>query len=320
MPQQGPEHETAALRATIRALEEETSVLRRRLQDAPRRVRVMEERLLETKGQLAQVAAQNEKLTAVLEETREQLAVLRDEVEKLTTPPNTFGTILQINQDGTLDVLSAGRKLRVAAQPNIEVKMLARGQEVLLNDSYNVVDVRSFEPTGEVVAVKEKLEDGRLLVLAHADEERVVQLAEPMRDVPIRAGDHVRIDSRTGLVHERLARPEVEELVLEEIPDVTYEDVGGLDPPDRGDPRCGRAAICPQGPVREVRAGGAQRRASLRTAWLWQDPHRQGGGQQPRPGGGGADRSQRCPLLLPQHQGPRTAQQVRGRDRATDPA
>ncbi len=228
MPQQGPEHETAALRATIRALEEETSVLRRRLQDAPRRVRVMEERLLETKGQLAQVAAQNEKLTAVLEETREQLAVLRDEVEKLTTPPNTFGTILQINQDGTLDVLSAGRKLRVAAQPNIEVKMLARGQEVLLNDSYNVVDVRSFEPTGEVVAVKEKLEDGRLLVLAHADEERVVQLAEPMRDVPIRAGDHVRIDSRTGLVHERLARPEVEELVLEEIPDVTYEDVGGL--------------------------------------------------------------------------------------------
>ena len=107
--------------------------------------------------------------------------------------------------------------------------MLARGQEVLLNDSYNVVDVRSFEPTGEVVAVKEKLEDGRLLVLAHADEERVVQLAEPMRDVPIRAGDHVRIDSRTGLVHERLARPEVEELVLEEIPDVTYEDVGGLD-------------------------------------------------------------------------------------------
>ncbi|HEX2368207.1 MAG TPA: proteasome ATPase, partial [Acidimicrobiia bacterium] len=229
MAQQGPEHETAALRATIRALEEETSVLRRRLQDAPRRVRVMEERMLETKGQLAQVAAQNEKLTAVLEETREQLAVLRDEVEKLTTPPNTFGTVLQINQDGTLDVLSAGRKLRVAAQPNIEVKMLARGQEVLLNDSYNVVDVRSFEPTGEVVAVKEKLEDGRLLVLAHADEERVVQLAEPMRDVPIRAGDHVRIDSRTGLVHERLARPEVEELVLEEIPDVTYEDVGGLD-------------------------------------------------------------------------------------------
>jgi proteasome-associated ATPase len=229
MAQQGPEHDTAALRATIRALEEETSVLRRRLQDAPRRVRVMEERMLETKGQLAQVAAQNEKLTAVLEETREQLAVLRDEVEKLTTPPNTFGTVLQINQDGTLDVLSAGRKLRVAAQPNIEVKMLARGQEVLLNDSYNVVDVRSFEPTGEVVAVKEKLEDGRLLVLAHADEERVVQLAEPMRDVPIRAGDHVRIDSRTGLVHERLARPEVEELVLEEIPDVTYEDVGGLD-------------------------------------------------------------------------------------------
>ncbi len=222
------ERDVAALRATVHDLEEEVAVLRRRLQDAPRRVRVLEERLLETKGQLAQAAAQNDKLTAVLEEARQQLGVLRDEVEKLTMPPNNFGTVMQINDDGTLDVLSSGRKLRVNAQPNIEVKQLQVGQEVLLNESLNVVDVRHFESTGEVVAVKEKMPDGRLVVLVHADEERVVELAEPIKDARIRAGDHVRLDTRSGLVFERLVRPEVEELVLEEVPDITYAQVGGL--------------------------------------------------------------------------------------------
>ncbi len=203
-------------------------MLRRRLQDAPRRVRILEERLLETKGQLAQAAQQNEKLSAVLEEAREQLAVLREEVEKLTTPPNPFATVLGINPDGTVDVMAGGRKLRVNAQPTIEVKQLQRGQEVLLNDSMNVIDVREFDVLGEVVTVKECLDDRRVLVLAHADEERVVERAEPVFTEKLRAGDHVRLDSRTGLVYEKLARPEVEELVLEEVPDVTYQQVGGL--------------------------------------------------------------------------------------------
>jgi proteasome-associated ATPase len=220
--------EIAALRATTRSLEEEMAVLRRRLQEAPARMRTLEERLLETKGRLSQAVAQNEKLSAVLEEARQQLAVLREEVEKLSAPPNAFGAILGVNEDGTVDVMMGGRKLRVNAQPSIEVKQLQVGQEVLLNESMNLIDVRDFEPTGEVAAVKENLGDGRLLVLAHADEERVVELADPMAAQPIRAGDHVRIDSRTGLVLERIVRPEVEELVLEEVPDITYEQVGGL--------------------------------------------------------------------------------------------
>jgi proteasome-associated ATPase len=216
------------LRSTIKMLEEEIAILRRRLQDAPRRVRVLEERLLETKGRITQAMSQNEKLSVALEETREQLAVLREEVEKLTAPPNQFGVVHGVNVDGTLDVITGGRKLRVNVEPTIEVKTLELGQEVLLNEAMNVIDVRAFEPTGEVVTVKEILDDRRLIVLGRADEERVVELSGPMAEVFLRVGDHVRLDGRTGLVHERLIRPEVEELVLEEVPDVSYEDIGGL--------------------------------------------------------------------------------------------
>jgi proteasome-associated ATPase len=217
------------LRTTVRMLEEEIAVLRRRLQDAPRRLRVLEERLLESRNKLAQAAGQNQKLAAALEETREQLALLRDEVEKLTAPPNPFGVLLGINNDGTADVFTSSRKLRVNVEPNLEIKELEVGQEVLLNESYNIIDVRSFDPVGEVVAVKESLGDGRLLVLGRADEERVVEIGAPVDNEVLRAGDHVRIEPKTGLVLEKLIRPEVEELVLEEVPDITYADIGGLE-------------------------------------------------------------------------------------------
>jgi len=212
----------------IRMLQEEAAVLRRRLQDAPRRLRGLEERLLETKGRLSQALSQNDRLSAALQETREQLALLRREVERLTSPPNAFGVVDRVNSDGTLDVLTGGRKLRVGVEPSIEVKELERGQEVLLNEAMSVVDVRAFEPGGDVTTVKEALGDGRVVILGPADEERVVGLAGPMEQVPLRAGDAVRLDPRTGLIQERMVRPEVEELVLEEVPEVTYEQIGGL--------------------------------------------------------------------------------------------
>ncbi|MGA9596869.1 MAG: proteasome ATPase, partial [Acidimicrobiia bacterium] len=199
------------LQTTVRMLEEEIAVLRRRLQDAPRRVRVLEERLLESRNKLAQAAGQNQKLAAALEETREQLALLRDEVEKLTAPPNPFGILLGVNDDGTADVFTASRKLRVNVEPTLEIKALEIGQEVLLNESYNIVDVRSFDTGGEVVTIKETLGDGRLLILGRADEERVVELGAPLRKAALRVGDHVRIEPKTGLVMEKLVRPEVEE-------------------------------------------------------------------------------------------------------------
>ena len=222
------ERDQRQLENTIKTLEEEIAVLRRRLQDAPRRVRVLEERLLESRGKLTQAAAQNDKLSSALEETREQLALLREEVEKLTAPPNPFGIVLGINEDGTADVSASGRKMRVNVEPTLEIKALEIGQEVLLNEAYNIVDVRTFERGGEVVTIKERIDDDRIIILGRADEERVVEVAAPLQGEFLRAGDHVRMEPRTGLVFERLVRPEVEELVLEEVPDITYEDIGGL--------------------------------------------------------------------------------------------
>ena len=216
------------LRAVVAALEEEIAVLRRRVRDAPARVEDLENELNRMRERLDRAMAQNDKLSAVLEEAREQLGVLREEVEKLTSPPNNFGTVLQVNGDGTLDILTGSRKLRVAAQPNVEVKKLQVGQEVLLNEAFNIIDIRHFEPAGDVLRVREVLTDGRVVVFAHADEERVLQRSETMADVKLRPGDYVRIDTKTGLILEKMERPEVEELVLEEVPDITYEDVGGL--------------------------------------------------------------------------------------------
>jgi proteasome-associated ATPase len=215
---------------TLQMLEEEIAVLRRRLHDAPRRVRLLEERLMDIRNQLAQATSQNDKLSTALSETREQLALLRDEVEKLTAPPNPFGTVVGVNSDGTVDVLASGRKLRVSVEPTVEIKELERGQEVILNEAFNIVDVRTFEETGDIATIKELLGDDRLVVLARGDEERVVTRGAPVHDEYMRAGDLVRLDAKTGIVLERLARPEVEELILEEVPDITYSDIGGLEP------------------------------------------------------------------------------------------
>src|SRR3954454_7617336 len=225
------EYETQVdqLQEGIKALEEEIIVLRRRLQDAPKRVRTLEERLLETKGQLAQAVSQNEKLSATLREAREHIAALREEVEKLTMPPSAYGTFLGANDDGTVDVFSAGRKMRVAAHPELELGEMKRGQEVVLNESLNVVLARGPEIQGEVVIYKELLEDGtRALIVGRADEERVCELGDELLGVKLRSGEHLLMDARSGMLVERIPRPEVEELVLEEVPDITYSDVGGL--------------------------------------------------------------------------------------------
>ncbi|MBA3302442.1 MAG: proteasome ATPase, partial [Acidimicrobiia bacterium] len=222
--------ELEELREQAMTLEEEVAFLRRKLQDAPRRVRTLEERLLETKGQLSQAVTQNEKLTYTLREARDHIAALREEVEKLTQPPAAYGTLLGSNDDGTVDVFSGGRKMRVAIHPDLEDQALSRGLEVVLNESLNVVLARSSELSGEVVTLREVLEGGtRALVVGRADEERVVELADWLVGTTLRSGDTVLLDPRSALLLERLERPEVEELVLEEVPDISYEDVGGLD-------------------------------------------------------------------------------------------
>ena len=226
----GDADDVDVLREQVRDLEEEVSQLVRRLQDAPKRVRTLEERLLETKGQLAQAVSQNEKLTFTLREARDHIAALREEVEKLTQPPAAYATLLGVNEDGTVDVQAAGRKMRVEISPGIDVDELRRGCEVVLNDAYNVVMVRPPEISGEIVTFKELIDEGRrALVVGRADEERVAELADQLLDEHLRAGDNVLMDTRSALLLEKLPRPEVEELVLEEVPDIGYSDIGGLD-------------------------------------------------------------------------------------------
>ena len=212
------------------ALQEEVTLLRLRLADAPKRVHSLEERLLETKGQLAAAIGQNEKLSYTLREAREHIATLRDEVDKLSQPPSAYGVVVGKNDDDTVDILTSGRKMRVALHPDIDHELLDRGAEVVLNESYNVVMARQPQITGEVVTVKEVKDDGnRKVLVGRADEERVCELADAIRGTHIRSGDHLRLDTRSNLLLEKLPRPEVEHLLLEEVPDIAYTDIGGLD-------------------------------------------------------------------------------------------
>ncbi|MEO8364091.1 MAG: proteasome ATPase [Ilumatobacteraceae bacterium] len=198
--------------------------------DFPVRLHIMEERLQEVKGLLAREIAKNEKLSYSMREYREHIAALRDEVAKLTQPPSGYGVVVGKNDDGTVDVLTNGRKMRVTMHPDIEIDGLERGAEVVLNDSLNIVLARRSESTGEVVSLKEILEDGiRAVVIGRSDEERVCELADAIRGIHLRSGDLLRLDPRTNLLLEKLEQPEVEHLLLEEVPDISYSDIGGLD-------------------------------------------------------------------------------------------
>jgi len=219
------------LTTQISFLEEEVAVLRRRLADAPRHVRLLEERLRETEASLSAVTSQNERLADTLREARDQIVALKEEVDRLAQPPSGFGVFLEACEDGTADVFTGGRKMRVSVSPAVELDTLRPGQEVVLNEALNVVVAQGYETVGEVVMLKELLEDGdRALVISHADEERVVRLAEPLRDSVLRGGDSLLLEPRSGYVYERIPKAEVEELILEEVPDITYSDIGGLSP------------------------------------------------------------------------------------------
>ena len=223
------EDEVRSLTAQISFLDEEIAVLRRRLADSPRQVRLLEDRLRDTETSLTGVTAQNERLATTLREARDQIVALKEEVDRLAQPPSGFGVFLNANEDDTCDVFTGGRKMRVNVSPNVELGELRPGQEVVLNEALNVVIAQSYETVGEVVMLKEVLADARrALVISQADEERVVRLAEPLLNQPLRAGDSLLLESRSGYVYERIPKAEVEELILEEVPDISYHDIGGL--------------------------------------------------------------------------------------------
>jgi proteasome-associated ATPase len=221
--------------AQIRFLEEEVALLRRKLTDSPRHARLLEQRLAEASERVSQLTERNAKLVETLREARSQLLALREEVDRLAQPPSGYGVFLAGHEDGTIDVFTAGRKMRVAASPAVEVDQLQRGQSVRLNEALTIVEAGDFERIGEVSALRELLAEAddsvapmRALVVGHADEERVVWLAEPLREATLKPGDSLLVDTKSGYAYERVPKAEVEDLVLEEVPDVDYASIGGL--------------------------------------------------------------------------------------------
>jgi proteasome-associated ATPase len=228
-PRRDAARESSDRSAQISFLEQEVAALRRRLADSPRQTRVLEDRLADTEAQLATVTAQNDRLATTLREARDQIVALKEEIDRLAQPPAGFGIFLSRYEDGTVDVFTGGRKLRVAVSPDVDTEGLRAGQEVMLNEALNVVRAMEFERIGEIVMLKEVLSDGdRALVIGHTDDERVVRIATPLKDSVMRAGDSLLMEPRSGFVYERIPKSEVEELILEEVPDIDYADIGGL--------------------------------------------------------------------------------------------
>jgi len=232
--------------AELELLRRETSILREQLQNAGgnqptgRDVQLLEARV-------DSLAARNAKLMDTLKEARQQLLVLREEVDRLGQPPSGYGVLLGAHEDDTVDVFTSGRKMRLTCSPNIETKAMKKGQTVRLNEALTVVEAGDFEAVGEISTLREVLADGhRALVIGHADEERIVWLAEPLvaaeimapevadalddehKPRKLRPGDSLLVDSKAGYAFERIPKAEVEDLVLEEVPDVDYGDIGGL--------------------------------------------------------------------------------------------
>ncbi len=234
--------------AELEELRREAAVLREQLENAvgsssaarnPRDVHQLEARI-------DSLASRNSKLMETLKEARQQLLALREEVDRLGQPPSGYGVLLATHEDDTVDVFTSGRKMRLTCSPNIEVQSLRKGQTVRLNEALTVVEAGTYESVGEISTLRELLADGhRALVVGHADEERIVWLAEPLvaEDLPegvydssdddlrprkLRPGDSLLVDTKAGYAFERIPKAEVEDLVLEEVPDVTYNDIGGL--------------------------------------------------------------------------------------------
>jgi proteasome-associated ATPase len=182
----------------------------------------------ELERQVAGLVAKNARMSDALIAARDQIIDLKSQLDDLAKPPGTYAIFLAAHPDGTVDIMSAGRKMHVGASRALDLSRVRPGQEVMLNEALTVVGVGGYEPVGELVTVKEMLGTDRALVVGRADDERVVRLAGQLLEHSVRIGDALTIDPRSGFVFERIPRSEVEELILEEVPDIGYEDIGGL--------------------------------------------------------------------------------------------
>ena len=231
----GPIHDRApyedreSLLAQLGALRDELDRLRERVSSHPHDIAMLERRLADARSDARSTAANNERLAATLREARDQIVSLKNEVDRLAQPPASFAVFLAAREEHTADIFTAGRKMRVSVSPDVDLDALTPGKEVMVNEAMNVVKVLEFDEVGEVVLLKEMLEDGdRALVIGHGDEESVVRLAHRLHDQHLRSGDSLLIDRRVHFAYERIPKLDVEELVLEEVPDIDYTVIGGL--------------------------------------------------------------------------------------------
>ena len=217
------------LQDAVRFFGSDSSEFRRRLDRLLADFETLRRRYETVRDRHEQAERQNEKLVAMLQEAKQQIELLKEEVDKLCAPPNTYGVFTRANKDGTVEILSEGRSMRVNAHPNIDPFVLEEGQLVVLNEAFNVIESAGYTQRGEIAAVVDFVSEHRVVVLGHTDDERIVTLAEPLRREKIKVGDHLMIDPRTQYAFEKMPKSSVEEVVLEEVPDVSYEQIGGLE-------------------------------------------------------------------------------------------
>ena len=216
------------LQDAIRFFGSDSNEFRHRLDRMLSDFETLRRRYEQTRVQLRDSEGQNEKLVGMLQEAKQQIELLKEEVDKLCAPPNTYGIFLRANKDGTAELLVDGRPMRVQVHPNLDPFQLEDGQMVVLNEAFNVVEPAGYTSRGEVTTVVDTVSENRVLVLGHTDDERVVAIAEPLRREKIRVGDRLLVDPRTQYAFEKMPKSAVEEVMLEEIPDITYDDIGGL--------------------------------------------------------------------------------------------
>ncbi|KIQ20804.1 proteasome ATPase [Rhodococcus sp. Leaf7] len=241
-PDNTADTDRTSLLAELDAVRAEATALRRKL-DAARSGSSGTSDVRDLETRVDTLSIRNTKLMETLKEARQQLIALREEVDRLGAPPSGYGVLVHVYEDETVDVFTSGRKMRLTSSPNVDSSALRPGQTVRLNEALTIVEACEFERVGEISSLREILEDGRrALVVGHADEERVVWLAKPLQEMAddeapedpdgpsrrLRPGDSLLVDTKAGYAFERIPKAEVEDLVLEEVPDVGYEDIGGL--------------------------------------------------------------------------------------------
>src|SRR5690606_26680582 len=224
-----PSDPVEELHDALRFFGPDSSEFRRRLERLLADYEAARRRYQLVRQQLGDAERQNEKLVHMLQEAKQQIELLKEEVDKLCAPPNSYGVFTRANKDGTAEIVVDGRPLRVNVHPKVDPHQLEEGQLVLLNEAMNVIEPAGWVQRGEIASVIELLGDGRAIVLGHTDDERVVTLSASLRSENLKAGDHVMVDPRTQYAYEKMPKSAVEEVMLEEVPDVTYDRIGGLD-------------------------------------------------------------------------------------------